>query len=355
MRTRNSFGAALLATATLAFSAQTSATKIACATCHAAQSHWQPETSMANALHLLAEDPILKAHPKLTFQKGGYSYTIERRGDESSYSVTNGTDTISLPISWTFGAHSQTYVLEREGRYYESLVSYYSDTDSLDITTGDQALHPQTVLQAMGRELSTGELQSCLGCHSTGAVVEHELHLDSLNPGVRCARCHAGAHDHLQAVSHGKLDSVPPKLERLSPEDLANFCGQCHRSWETVVTGRLFGVVNVRFQPYRLANSKCFDGSDQRISCIACHDPHREVVREENVYDAKCLACHSAGAKLSLGMTSAHPEAAAMKTCPVSRTGCVGCHMPKVPLPGGHMIFTDHDIRIVRSNDRYPN
>jgi hypothetical protein len=29
--------------------------------------------------------------------------------------------------------------------------------------------------------------------------------------------------------------------------------------------------------------------------------------------------------------------------------------MPKVELPGSHSVFTDHQIRIVRAGDRYPN
>ena len=29
--------------------------------------------------------------------------------------------------------------------------------------------------------------------------------------------------------------------------------------------------------------------------------------------------------------------------------------MPKVNLPGGHMAFTDHQIRIVRPGEPYPN
>jgi hypothetical protein len=29
--------------------------------------------------------------------------------------------------------------------------------------------------------------------------------------------------------------------------------------------------------------------------------------------------------------------------------------MPKVNLPGGHLRFTDHEIRIVHPGDAYPN
>jgi len=43
------------------------------------------------------------------------------------------------------------------------------------------------------------------------------------------------------------------------------------------------------------------------------------------------------------------------KICPVAKENCVTCHMPKVALAGGHAIYTDHEIRIVKPGDAYPN
>lgn len=312
---------------------------LTCASCHTSQAISQPTTSMAHALLLPGANPVLKAHPKLEFRQGAYSYTIETNGGQSIYTVTDGANTIFAPIKWAFGIGSQTWVLEHEGRLYESLVSYYPTVNSLDITIGDQAIQPKTLVEALGRELQPDEPARCFGCHSTGAVSGNHLHLDALTPGVTCERCHVGALNHLQAISRGKLDSLPPKLKSLSAEEISNFCGECHRSWETVVRDRLYGQINVRFQPYRLANSKCFDGSDRRISCVACHDPHQEVNRNRASYDSKCMACHASSAK----------------ACPVSASDCVNCHMPKVSLPGGHQTFTDHDIRVVHARDPYPN
>jgi formate-dependent nitrite reductase cytochrome c552 subunit len=39
----------------------------------------------------------------------------------------------------------------------------------------------------------------------------------------------------------------------------------------------------------------------------------------------------------------------------VAKENCVSCHMPKVTLPNGHMTFTDHQIRVVKPGDPYPN
>jgi formate-dependent nitrite reductase cytochrome c552 subunit len=38
----------------------------------------------------------------------------------------------------------------------------------------------------------------------------------------------------------------------------------------------------------------------------------------------------------------------------VSKDKCVNCHMPKIELPGAHFKFSDHRIRIVKPNEKYP-
>jgi len=76
---------------------------------------------MARALQLPGTNPALKAHPEMTFRKGAYSYTVATLNDKSTYSVTDGTHTIALPIRWSFGEGAQTWILEKDGKRYESL------------------------------------------------------------------------------------------------------------------------------------------------------------------------------------------------------------------------------------------
>ena len=323
-----------------------SGTATQCANCHHAQT--QSQTPMARAMMFPAANPTLRAHPKLTVRRGPYTYDIETQGDKSTYSVTDGKRTISLPIYWNFGAGVQAWIFEREGRFYESLVSYYPAISGLDLTVGDEQLKPQSLEEAVGRELKQNDLEECLQCHATNAVANGKLNLDSFQPGVTCEHCHTGSSVHLLDAINGDLESTPPRLSKLSAEDVSNFCGQCHRTWETVVRNHWRGEANVRFAPYRLANSRCFNGADSRISCLACHDPHRELVRQASSYDPKCLACHAA----------ARPSNAATngtKSCPVAKSECTTCHMPKVKLPDEDVIFTDHQIRIVRAGEAYPN
>jgi hypothetical protein len=311
---------------------------------------------MGRALALPGANPVLKENPKLTVRKGPYTYIIETHADESTYNVSDGTHTISVPIHWNFGSGAQTWVLERNGRQYESAVSFYPSIPGLDFTTGDEDLKPRNLEEAVGRQIELRETKVCFGCHASDAVSNGKMTYESLRPGVTCNHCHAGTSAHLSDSFNGNFDSAPPDLRKRSSEDISNFCGQCHRTWETVVRNHWRGELTVRFQPYRLANSKCFDGADPRISCIACHDPHQDVVRQDSSYDPQCLACHSPAAVPQVSSDTASTTAQThAKICPTAKSGCVSCHMPKVKLPNGHMTFTDHQIRVVKAGQPFPN
>jgi hypothetical protein len=339
-----------------------SASASACASCHAAQTNFQPFTPMGQALQVEGANATLKANPKLTFKKNGYSYSIDTKDNNSTYNVSDGEHTLSLPIRWSMGAGAQTWVLDYQGQLYESLVSYYPSIPGLDITTGDEEITPKNLVEAMGRQLAPTEPKACFGCHASNSFLNGKLNFESLERGVNCEHCHAGASAHLVDALQGRMDSAPPDLRKLSSENIANFCGQCHRTWETVVRNHWHGQATVRFQPYRLANSKCYDGTDPRIGCLACHDPHHDVVRQASFYDSKCLACHASSnqSQIHAQLTPAsangevHSQAKA-PACPVAQSNCVTCHMPKVSLPNGHLTFSDHQIRIVKPGEPYPN
>jgi hypothetical protein len=121
------------------------------------------------------------------------------------------------------------------------------------------------------------------------------------------------------------------------------------------------GIATVRFQPYRLVASKCYDPDDVRISCLACHNPHKNLDTKPAAYDLKCLACHrssSAPSKTTHAAVSTSTTAAARvkawaPACRVGKRLCVTCHMPKYSLPGAHFKFTDHRVRVARRGAPY--
>lgn len=295
---------------------------------------------MAHALERAAGSAILKEHPQLGLTAGQYRYTIRRDGEAVTYSVEGGGSTFSAPIPWAFGLGSagQTYLYQDGGTWHEARVSYYSAINGLDITIGHRGLPARTIQEAAGRELQKSEAERCFGCHGGGT-------LEAVVPGVQCAHCHEKAMEHARSFSgHGAAPVVPERLSRYDSEQMADFCGGCHRTWQEIAANGPHDINNVRLQPYRLLSSKCYDASpsDARLSCVACHNPHRQVEKSASFYDGKCQACHSAGQ-------------ASVRTCPKADGGCVGCHMPKVELPEAHFAFTDHRIRIVHPGEPYPN
>ncbi len=184
----------------------------ACARCHV-EALTQPTTYMAHALEAVDKCKVLSEHPVLTTTVGKYSYRIERKGSQSEYSVTDGTNTVTMPIAWAMGASSalgQTYILEKDGELYESRVSWFRELNGLGPTMGYEGTTPADITQAAGRLIHMDEKLRCFGCHATNAVQGKQLTLDKLIPGVQCAHCHQSTESHLAAMlagNHGTCDT----------------------------------------------------------------------------------------------------------------------------------------------------
>jgi hypothetical protein len=321
-----------------------------CAECHVQEAKNFLKTPMAQAGQLAANAEVLQVYPLLKLKMGPFRYLIVRKGNQSIYSVTDGKKTISAPILWAFGKDvgGQTYILRHGGAYYQSRVSFFKALNGLAETYGAPKTPLQTLEDAFGERLDKVDAQSCIACHATGAVVGGVLQAEIFVPGVSCEACHGPGARHVAALHEGK--PAAPLIfnpARLSPYDLDEFCGSCHRTWEQIEKAQEFDIRNVRFQPYRLEKSKCWDAMDPRISCLACHNPHNPLVEEAGFYDSKCLACHL---EKGTAKKADHPDPA----CPVATHNCITCHMPKYDLPGAHFKFTDHDIRVVRPGAPYP-
>jgi hypothetical protein len=317
-----------------------------CGACHTKQVGRYSATAMARAL-LKPDSKAELLGEGMAFRDGPWQYRIGRENGKPVYTVTDGKNTVSAPILWSFGSGNagQTYVLEHAGALYESRVSYYTRTKALDLTLGAMGSKATSLEMAAGRKMTTQDVAECFGCHSTGESPKAKFVMDTMHPGVQCGACHENAQRHETAMLSKGAAVLPPKLAKLTAEETSELCGRCHRTWEQITINGPRGVGNVRFQPYRLTNSKCYDTEDRRISCVACHDPHTELDKRAENYDGRCKACHSPALK----------SLAAQRICKVASTKCTECHMPKYEIPGSHMVFSDHRIRIARANETYPD
>lgn len=301
----------------------------ACVACHPGEVQAHAKTAHASALlpvpkslfaiHLLegsaARKPLLEA-------PGGYAFTYRSASNGLVAEAHKDNRSADGLIQWVFGSgrRGQTPLIETGGHYLEHRVSFYAETGQYGITTGQENGISRDPLHALGILQSDSDLKSCLGCHSTGTLADQS----NFQPGIQCARCHAGAEEHAagrgRPVNPGKLDHVAQ----------VQLCGTCHRVGPQ--PGHDNETSNVRFQPLRLMKSRCY--LEGQIACTTCHAAHVDARRNEPAYyNAKCQQCHA-------GQQS---HIAAVKS-----NDCISCHMPR-RRPHPLLEFTDHFIRVVAS------
>lgn len=283
---------------------------------------------------------------QFNFQEPGFRYSLARTQVEVTYSVSNGAERMSADAVWAFGAGEvgQTYILEKDGSYVESRISYIVSSDSMDISPGHPIRPPGKIEEALGRKMDSGSTRLCFGCHNTAATTSQRSEPEKATPGVTCEACHGPGAKHVEAMNgpaESRTSTAILNPADLSSADSVDFCGACHRTSADVeaLMPANSGVLSIRFQPYRLEKSRCWK------ACITCHDPHKPLVRELSAYDSKCIACHSA--------KPGRQEQMAVKTaCKVGSSDCASCHMPKYEVPQVHAQFTEHYIRVVSATEQ---
>jgi len=329
----------------------------ACASCHAGKAAMQKLTPMANAAFSTAESGILREHPKLNFAFSHYKYELKTDAQHTTYSLTDGETTLQYPLLWAFGVGrvGQSYLFKKEdGKFYEARVTYFTPLKTLEFTPGRAITSAKGPEEAMYRAVGAAEVTRCFACHTTASIINEEFDEKHLIPGVSCEACHNPGAKHVSVMQTAKVTGITPDDKNifnsavLKPADSVDFCGACHGTFWDVKLSGVTGPSTARSQPYRLEQSKCWGTGDARLTCIACHDPHKQLETDTSAYDGACLNCHVNGANAE--KTADHPGPA----CPVSKQNCASCHMPKVYVPEMHDNFTDHRIRIARTGEAYP-
>ncbi len=303
---------------------------------------------MAQTTTRAADSELLAKYP-LNYKLGPYTYRASRDGGTATYSVNDGTTSYSAALQWAFGIRmGQSFLFERNGGTYMAPLSYYAEVGFWDFTVDTPHSVPATFDGAVGRRLTDGEVRGCFNCHNTASTTSDRFDPERSIPGVTCEACHGPGADHVAAVKAGLAEQGTTMImnpRHFNPVDSVDFCGACHRTWWDVTLSDSAGMKSLRFPPYRLQNSRCWMRGDPRITCVACHDPHRPLERTAAPYDKNCLSCHvnSVGAK----PTAERPGA----PCPTARKDCVSCHMPKHKVEDIPVEVTDHLIRVIRATE----
>ena len=314
-----------------------------CAQCHKSLAASQNRHSMAHTSARAEDSDVLK-QSDVEFKTGTYTYRITRKDHQEIYSVTDGTRNFSTPLVWAFGGgrRGQTYIYGQDRHMYESRISFIRGL-GFAITPGQPEVVPDF---ATGRPIPETDQVLCFGCHTTASRSNGHFDPSQLMQGISCEGCHGPGAGHVSLAESG---SETPGLifnpSHLSASQSVDFCGACHRTWWDVV-GKYTDVGAIRFPAYRLEGSRCWGEGDARLTCIACHDPHQPLVQDSAAYDDKCLACHQSRKETQNSSTRT-----VAPRCPVGTSACATCHLPKYEIPGMHLTFTDHKIRIVHGKE----
>jgi tetratricopeptide (TPR) repeat protein len=306
-----------------------------CAGCHGVIYRTQQTSRHAQTLaqgESLASVPLPKA-AVADPEAPGVTHRFERSGSEIRVAVETDGGLIRAVVDYALGSgHHGVTMLARDetGRHRSMRISYYSAGDYWGITSGFNP-HPTDRESYLGNALSDAGLHGCLDCHSTRyPPSEGKRSPEAADRGIGCERCHGPGDHHLRAVEAGfpQLAIARPKLA--TPAQRMALCGQCHSAdGDTPPSDPRF----IRFQATTLCYSRCVTESGGRLDCVTCHDPHKNVETNTAHYEARCLSCHA--------VNSAR--------CPVNaKTGCLGCHMPRVENVMPFTSFTDHHIRVHR-------
>lgn len=329
-------------------------TDAVCQRCHDAIYRGYLETTMANASGR-AQDKFISG--SFRDVAGDASYAISLIGGIPTLTERGGgsANPASQQLRYYLGSGhlGVTYMYSQNGYLLESPIAFYTALGTYDLKPG--------LGQLTGFAPALPMSPQCMGCHmsrvqtaDTGSI-NHYPGLPFLDGGITCEACHGDAQAHIS--SGGKAAVLNPA--KLSPERRDSICIRCHLEGDTSVehAGRSLASYRpgdriedyVSYFVYRNANlasrgvseveeldaSHCKQSSGAAMSCMSCHDPHRQIAASDRTeyYRAKCLQCHT-GAEFS---AAHYPQ----------QRDCTACHMPtgkaeNIP----HVAWTDHRILI---------
>lgn len=318
----------------------------ACRDCHGEITEKYETSGHARTFELTSRSEFVQRLRDATFhdklRDRTFRYHVDADGVAVSLPDVFGDERFPLTYALGSGTHAVTFLTllpHRDGSTIglEHRVTYYRDTDKLDLTVGHPYLpEPIEDAEQFGKIVDGKSLARCIGCHTTHAMIRnHEV--TELIPHVGCESCHGPAANHARA----KLaDRAGPdvNVQHRWPKaiDEIRMCGECHRLPESLKPSELTrdSPVLPRFQPAGLLQSRCFTESNGAMRCTTCHDPHETVSHDVVHYEQICLDCHGPG----------------RTTCPKETSRCIDCHLPKVSFEGVAG-FHDHWIRIRDQSD----
>ena len=320
----------------------------ACVRCHDAEAAKFAGSGHAHTFHEAKSFDLSRSLAGKTFQD-------EERQAEFRYELDNDGLTVALPekfndehfpLTYALGSgrHAVTFLTLIPNRAGETVgiehrVSLFREGTQLGLTPSHRGLVATQSVEHFGKVVKGDKLKSCVGCHTTVAEFHDHTPIHLL-PHVGCESCHGPGAKHIAAAENLQSDlAIGFSPSHHGAFEQIRMCGRCHRLPEMLSAPPSKKDAKLaRFQPVGLLQSRCFQESNDTLSCTTCHDPHQTVSHNTADHVRHCLNCHS-------------PQSKTQKSCKVSPTErCVECHMPAVEVHP-NVSFHDHWIRVRDAND----
>ena len=343
-----------------------------CARCHAEAAESYHKHPMANSLAPVgkatemerydqaAHNPFdalgfqyLAAHP------GGRMIHKESRRNSQGQAVAEKEEPIQFILG--SGTRGRSYLVDHDGYLFQSPISWYSQANSWDLPPGYRT-HNFHFTRPVTAE--------CLFCHANRVQAAPDT-INRFRPpifqgyAIGCERCHGPGELHVRRRESREevtgLDDTIVNPLRLQPALRSAICEQCHlqgtarverrprTDFRPGLPWRLFVSVYVlrpelgdkkravgHFE--QMFASRCFLGSNRKMDCTTCHDPHHWPAADEreDYYRQSCLGCHQEkGCSLPLDARRTRSP----------NDSCIDCHMTRFTSSNiAHTAITDHRI-----------
>ena len=325
----------------------------ACASCHA--SIYQSQRKGRHARSFLDAADLknirLPDGPVADKVLPGTSHTLRREGDAIRLTTRTESRELTALIAYAVGSGDRGLTMvarDDEGLSRVCRVSSYLGGTLWDLTSNAADPHADDRGGPLGRPMSPGATEKCVDCHVTSLRAARDRTApEAADRGIGCERCHGPGGNHLVAMDLNFPDPAIARPSRATGAQVVKLCGTCHNADDPSMTEA--DPRFVRFQASSLPLSRCYTESLGAMSCVTCHDPHRDVDTDPASYEARCLDCHGPASTEPVKTRRRAPitaEGMRRVPCPVNPTsGCVECHMPKVEGAAPHATFSDHRIR----------
>jgi hypothetical protein len=273
---------------------------------------------------------------------------IVLRRKEGAYRISKAAQgSGDAPVQLVFGSGKTGLTLASvlsSGEMIEISRSYFPSKHVWYVTPG----HETRPNGEIGLRCTAEEAGHCMRCHSvtySATAPQPERRF----MGVGCEACHGPGGAHVQAMRSGDKELHLARPSTLGGAASVQICAVCHRGKEAVNLNSVQAHMTNRFQAYGLTQSRCFLESQDKLSCVTCHNPHTDADTDAAHYVNKCLGCHSGAPPTR--------TTAQGRICPVNRReGCIGCHMPPQPVFKSSALpvyMAEHFIRVYR-DPRHP-